>query len=282
MSARLRGMAQETERIVAAGVYCAPGGRTVDLAAAVARARAGTRMYGPGPVAVEGPPPAPGATVFEVTGEGSLTAGRRLAAAGGGPLAVLNFASARNPGGGYLNGAQAQEEALCRGSALYSCVREAPEFYAAHRADPSPFYSDRVILSPGVPVFRDDRGALLDEPYEAGFLTAAAPNAGVIARQRPAEMGRVPAALTARAERVLEVAAASGHRQLVLGAWGCGVFRNEPAEVAGAFAAALLGAGRFAGWFDRVVFAVLDRREPSPTRAAFDETFPASGGPAAG
>ncbi|MER7164048.1 TIGR02452 family protein, partial [Streptomyces lydicus] len=200
----------------------------------------------------------------------------------GGPLAVLNFASARNPGGGYLNGAQAQEEALCRGSALYSCVREAPEFYAAHRADPSPFYSDRVILSPGVPVFRDDRGELLDEPYEAGFLTAAAPNAGVIARQRPAEAGRVPAALTARAERVLEVAAASGHRQLVLGAWGCGVFRNEPAEVAGAFAAALLGAGRFAGWFDRVVFAVLDRREPSPTRAAFDETFPASGGPAAG
>ncbi|AOP48323.1 TIGR02452 family protein [Streptomyces lydicus] len=280
MSARLRGMAQETERIVAAGVYRAPGGRTVDIAAAVARARAGTRMYGPGPVAVEGP--APGTTVFEVTREGSLTAGRRLAAAGGGPLAVLNFASARNPGGGYLNGAQAQEEALCRGSALYSCVREAPEFYAAHRADPSPFYSDRVILSPGVPVFRDDRGVLLDEPYEAGFLTSAAPNAGVIARQRPAEAGRVPAALAARAERVLEVAAASGHRQLVLGAWGCGVFRNEPAEVAGAFAAALLGAGRFAGWFDRVVFAVLDRREPSPTRAAFDEAFPASGGPAAG
>ncbi|MFJ9854953.1 TIGR02452 family protein [Streptomyces sp. NPDC101150] len=278
MSARLRGMAQETERIVAAGAYHAPSGRLVEIAAAVERARAGTRLYGPEPVAVEGS--GAGATTgartaFDVTGEGSLTAGRRLAEAGGGPLAVLNFASARNPGGGYLNGAQAQEEALCRGSALYTCVREAPDFYAAHRAEPSPFYSDRVILSPGVPVFRDDRGVLLEVPYKAGFLTAAAPNAGVIARQRPAEAGRVAGALTARAERVLEVAAAGGHRQLVLGAWGCGVFRNEPADVAGAFAAHLLGSGRFAGWFDRVVFAVLDRRADSPTRAAFGAAFAA-------
>ncbi|UKY54375.1 TIGR02452 family protein [Streptomyces inhibens] len=273
MSARLRGMAQETERIVATGGYRAPSGRLVEIAAAVERARAGTLMYGPEPVAVEAPAPGARTTVFEVTGEGSLTAGRRLAEAGGGPPAILNFASARNPGGGYLNGAQAQEEALCRGSALYTCVREVPEFYAAHRAEPSPFYSDRVIYSPGVPVFRDDRGNLLEVPYEAGFLTAAAPNAGVIARQRPAEVGRVPAALAARAERVLEAAAAGGHGQLVLGAWGCGVFRNEPADVAGAFAAALLNGGRFAGRFDRVVFAVLDRREDSPTRAAFAEVF---------
>ncbi|UQA90962.1 TIGR02452 family protein [Streptomyces halobius] len=277
MSARLRAMAQETERIVAAGRYRAPGGRLVEIAGAVERARAGTRLYGPEPVAVPGATPGV-RTVFEVTGEGSLTAGRRLATEGGGQsgrVAVLNFASARNPGGGYLNGAQAQEEALCRGSGLYSCVRQAPDFYAAHRADPSPFYSDRVILSPGVPVFRNDRGALLEEPYEAGFLTAAAPNAGVIARQRPAETGRVAAALAARAERVLEVAAVSRHRQLVLGAWGCGVFRNEPADVARAFAAQLLDGGRFAGWFDRVVFAVLDRRDDSPTRAAFTDVFAA-------
>ncbi|MFF2812578.1 TIGR02452 family protein [Streptomyces sp. NPDC058000] len=293
MSARLRGMAQETERIVAAASYRTPGGRTVDFAAAVARARAGTRLYGPGPVAVTGATPGL-RTVFEVTAEGSLTAGGRLAAAAGefGPVAVLNFASARNPGGGYLKGAQAQEEALCRGSALYACVRAAPEFYAAHRADPSPFYSDRVILSPGVPVFRDDRGRLREAPYEAGFLTAAAPNAGVIARQRPDEVGRLPAALAARAERVLEAAAqgvrrgapptgavvgppAGGYRQLVLGAWGCGVFRNEPAQVAEAFAGLLLPGGRFAGWFTRVVFAVPDRRVDSPNRAAFAAVFPA-------
>src|SRR4051794_4810089 len=110
MSARLRGIARETERIVAAGAYRTPGGREVPLATAIEAARAGTRLYGPGPVPV--PSPAPEAeTLIEVTGESSLEAARRLAAA---PVAVLNFASARNPGGGYLNGAQAQEEALCR------------------------------------------------------------------------------------------------------------------------------------------------------------------------
>ncbi|MBZ4322849.1 TIGR02452 family protein [Streptomyces huiliensis] len=277
MSARLRGMAQETERIVAEGRYTAPGGRVREIGDAVAAARAGTRLYGPGPVTVPKRGTAGTATVFEVTGEGSLTAARRLAADGdAGEVAVLNFASARNPGGGYLNGAQAQEEAVCRGSALYACLREAPEFYAEHRADPSPFYSDRVVHSPGVPVFRDDRGELLRTPFRAGFLTSAAPNAGVIAQRTPDRVGRIPAALTSRAGRVLEVAAAHGYGQLVLGAWGCGVFRNQPGDVAAAFATHLTGTGRFSGHFGRVVFAVLDRRADSPTRAAFSAVF---GGP---
>ncbi len=124
-----------------------------------------------------------------------------------------------------------------------------------------------------MPVFRDDRGALLDAPYTAGFLTSPAPNAGVIVRRTPELADRIPAALDARAGRVLEVAAAHGYRRLVLGAWGCGVFRNDPAAVAAAFAGHLTGAGRFAGRFEHVVFAVLDRRTDSPTRAAFAAVF---------
>ncbi|MGY0020295.1 TIGR02452 family protein [Streptomyces sp. YJ-C3] len=265
MSARLREIAQSTEKIVAAGRYATGDGRTVTIGDAVARARAGTRMYGPEPVAV---PDAPGATTgVEVTGESSLAAARRMVGERPGPVAVLNFASARNPGGGYLNGAQAQEEAVCRSSALYTCLIEVPEFYAHHRADRDVFYSDRVIHAPGVPVFRDDRGALLDEPYQVGFLTSPAPNAGVIARHTPERVAEIPGALASRAERVLEVAAAQGYRRLVLGAWGCGVFRNDPAQVAEAFRALL--DGRFAGCFEQVVFAVLDRTRGETTRAAF-------------
>src|SRR6185312_9745346 len=102
--------------------------------------------------------------------------------------------------------------------ALYATLLRAPGFYEHHRADRSPFYSDRVIHSPGVPVFRDDRGRLLEVPYEAGFLTAAAPNAGVITSRSPADRGRIPGAIAVRAERVLEVAALHGYRRLVLGA----------------------------------------------------------------
>lgn len=291
MSGRLRAIARETERIVTEGGYPAPSGHEVRLAEHIDRAIEGTRLYEPvhtvasrrgsalaeeiARVAAEalghGEQPDHDAR-FEVTGESSLEAARRLVAGVDGAVAVLNFASARNPGGGYLNGAQAQEEALCRASALYACLRTAPDFYAAHRADPSPFYSDRVIHSPGVPVFRDDRGALLDAWYTVGFLTSAAPNAGVIA-QRGMDTSRLPEALASRAERVLEVAVAHGYRHLVLGAWGCGVFRNDPAAVAEAFRAHLVAPGRFAGRFERVVFAVLDRRTDSPTRAAFAAAF---------
>ncbi|WAZ25637.1 TIGR02452 family protein [Streptomyces cinnabarinus] len=268
MSARLRGIAQQTEQIVAAGHYTAGDGREVPIAAAVEAARSGTRMYGPGAVPV---PSAPSVdTFFEVTGESSLEAARRL----GDGTAVLNFSSARNPGGGYLNGAQAQEEALCRASALYTCLVGVREFYDHHRTHRDPFYTDRVIHSPAVPVFRDDRGRLLDEPYTPGFLTSPAPNAGVVRRTAPERAADVPAALAARAERVLEVAAVHGYRGLVLGAWGCGVFQNDPAQVAGAFRALLGPGGRFAGRFEHVVFGILDRTPGTRTRTAFERAFP--------
>ncbi|MFG3138563.1 TIGR02452 family protein [Streptomyces sp. NPDC048211] len=272
MSARLRGIARETEAIVEAGHYRTPQGREVSIERALTAALSGTRLYGPEPVhvaALDGNR----TPRIEVTGESSLQAARRMTGEGPGRVAVLNYASARNPGGGYLNGAQAQEEALCRGSALYATLLRAPEYYAHHRAERSAFYTDRVIHSPGVPVFRDDRGRLLETPCTVGFLTSPAPNAGVIRSRTPESAHRIPAALASRAERVLEVAAVRGYRRLVLGAWGCGVFRNDPAEVAGAFRALLADGGRFAGHFEQIVFGILDRNEDSPIRAAFARTF---------
>ncbi|MEU0724988.1 TIGR02452 family protein [Streptomyces sp. NPDC006140] len=309
MSARLRGVARQTEQIVAAGAYRAPDGREVSIAAALRAAREGTRVFGPEPVPV--PSVRVTRTLVEVTGESSLEAARRLSGDAavlnasarnpggdtavlnasvrnpggdtavlnasarhpGGDTAVLNFASARNPGGGYLNGAQAQEEALCRASALYTCLLGARAFYDHHRAHRDPFYTDRVIHSPAVPVFRDDRGDLLAEPYTVGFLTSAAPNAGVVLRTAPEQASELPRALAVRAERVLETAAAHGYRKLVLGAWGCGVFRNDPDRVAGAFRGLLGPGGRFSDTFEHVVFGVLDRTPGQVVRAAFEKTF---------
>ncbi|GGS81583.1 TIGR02452 family protein [Streptomyces toxytricini] len=272
----MREIARENATILAAGGYRTRSGRLVSLAAALEESKAGTRLYGPNQVIPDEQLSA-GAhdTTIEVTAESSTAAARRLAGAvdgageGPGVVAVLNFASARNPGGGYLRGAKAQEEALCRVSALYETLLMAPEYYEVHRAGSSTFYTDRVIHSPGVPVFRDDRGELLDTPFRAGFLTSPAPNAGTIRRQEPERAPEIPAALARRAERVLETAALHGYRRLVLGAWGCGVFRNDPTEVAEAFQALLTG--RFAGVFERVVFGILDRN-PEP-REAFERVF---------
>jgi uncharacterized protein (TIGR02452 family) len=97
-----------------------------------------------------------------------------------------------------------------------------------------------------VPVFRDDHGALLDVPCTVGFPTSPAPNAAVVTHTTPVRTGEIVPALDARAERVLQVAVAHGYRRPVLGAWGCGVFRNDPARLAAAFAALLTGSGHFA------------------------------------
>jgi len=250
--------------IADSGRYLNAGGDEVIIGEAVRAAIAGTRHYVPEDVlTLDGS--GAGGSAIEVTRESTLQAASRL----GPGAACLVFASAKNPGGGFLGGAQAQEESIARSSALYPCLLAAPEFYAFHHAQRDLRYSDRVIYSPGVPVFRDDKGDLLDQPYTTSFLTAAAPNLGAIMRNQPEHAADVPAVLGQRARRILEVAAAHGHRTVVLGAWGCGVFRNDAVTVANAFAEALQAADRF----DRVVFAIRDGLAGTPVYGAFVQRF---------
>jgi uncharacterized protein (TIGR02452 family) len=267
MRERLRAVALETIGILESGGYQLPGGGQVRLAADIARAVAGTRLYLPGDQIPRAAPVA-GRPLVEVTRETALAATRRL----GGDVACLVFASATNPGGGFRNGAQAQEEGLARASALYACQQAVPQFYTFHRHQQDPRYSDRIIYSPAVPVLRDDNGALLAQPYPVTFLTAAAPNLTAVIASEPGTAGSIPAVLHARAARVLQVAAAHNHRRLVLGAWGCGVFGNDPATVATAFASLL---HQPAG-LDQVVFAVHDRQPGTPVHQAFTDILTAS------
>ena len=257
---RFRALAAETVDVVRACGYRV-GGRRVDIADQVAAAITGTRLILPDSRLPKGATWS-GPTTVEVSNESSLEAARRL----GPGTACLVFASARNPGGGFLNGAQAQEEAIARSSALYATQTAVPEFYEHHRREASLLYSDRVIVSPGVPVFRNDDGALLAEPYAVTFLTAAAPNRAAIERSQLGAAREITGTLVRRAARVLDVAAAHGNHRLVLGAWGCGVFGNDRAEVAAAFAQALAGRPRF----EHVTFAILDPRPGRPVLAAFE------------
>ncbi len=279
----LRGIAKETLEIIETGRYGAPDGTAVDLGDAVERAVAGSRTYEPAQLAaLVATTPAraagTGAPRVEVTGETTQEAARRLVLdEGAGDLVLLSFASARNPGGGFINGAKAQEEDLARCSALYACVKPQLTYYSANRRETSLLYTDHAIYSPSVPFFRVKSRELIATPFQASVITTPAPNAGGV-RKRAEDGGvRIREALARRAGMVLAIAEAHGHRTVLLGAWGCGVFRNVPAEVAGAFGAWLEG-DRFAGAFDRVVFAVLDRTRDQANRRAFDARFGATDG----
>lgn len=273
-------LAAETVRIVDAGKYRLPDGRVVDIAAAVEACVRGTRQFDPErlrrirdeALAQAGPS---FDTAIEVVNETTLAGASELCRASAGRrVGVLNFASARNPGGGFLGGAEAQEESLARSSALYKSQRQCPEFYAYHRAHASLLYSHRAIYSPGCPVFRDDAGDLLPTPYQVDFITCPAPNAGAVSRNQPEDVPRIAPVLRERAALVLGLALHCGAAELVLGAWGCGVFRNDPAVVAGAFREALQSDGLFAGRFRRVRFSMLDRSRDGATLRAFTEAFP--------
>jgi len=262
--------AEQTVAICTAGRYIAPSGLTVKIADEIKRATDGTQVH----TNVSKRPSRSGHdTVFEVTGETTFDAIQRLSSADSGHLACLNFASAKNPGGGFLSGAQAQEEALSRASALYPCLLTATEYYSRNRANKSALYLDNVIYSPLVPFFRDDLGELIEEPKLCSVLTAPAPNAGAIAQNEPHNLDKVAPTLLRRAEWVLSVAANYDLDTLILGAWGCGVFRNDPEMVASTFKTLLCAPGEYAGVYKKVVFAVFDPSREQPNLSAFTRVF---------
>ena len=177
----------------------------------------------------------------------------------------------KNPGGGFLNGSQAQEESLARASALYVCLLNHMAYYDANRHSRSLLYTDHMIVSPQVPVFRDAADQLLEEPWEVTIITAPAPNAGAIAKEQPEAIHQIETVFRRRVEQVLSAAVVFGQTALVLGAWGCGVFRNDPKMVARLFGEFLVENGVFARAFEHVVFAVLDRE--GEILSAFAEVF---------
>lgn len=272
--AQRKRLAEDTVAVIERGAYPHPdrAGEQVSLREAIERAVAGTVAY---PPAQEVDAPAPGDHATRVTVEniGALEAARALLDDGHARVCVLNFASAYYPGGGFLRGSQAQEEALVRVSALYACLLAQPDYYEHHNRLQDPLHTDYAIYSPDVPVFRESRGALLATPWPCSFVTCPAVQAKKT-REAGAARGdddattdaTINAAMERRIARVLAIMAAHGHAAIVLGAWGCGVFGNEPAAIAERFAALLRGP--FAGVFATVRFAVLDR-DPGPTITPF-------------
>ena len=246
-------LGQEAVHIIEAGKYKAQSGRVVEIGPLVEHAVNETRSYPPDS---EQPCSGPGSfpTSVKVQNETTLTAARRMREEGCIP-AALNMASATSPGGGFRTGARAQEEYLCRSSALWACLRDSP-MYAFHRSHTDPFYSDYVIYSPDVPVFRDDDSNLLDEIYLCCFITSPAVHAIGVSKYMPLRQGEIVPTMKTRIHKVLSIAAAHHHTHLVLGAWGCGAFGNDGAMIASLFRSAL--DGEFRGLFKQVVFAITD------------------------
>ena len=246
-----------------AGYYLDSTGAKVDWSDAVESACAGKRSIPPDEVLPSTAVAAFESTSVQVTNETTLGASQRLIKSGLRPLA-LNFANGVSPGGGFLFGALAQEEAICRSSGLYPTLLGDP-MYDAHRERELPDSTDWSIYSPNVPIFRGDDGVELSQPWLLSILTCAAPYAPAIGQPESGDL------LEKRIHRVLEIARSLGYTSMVLGAWGCGAFDNDVKRTAKDFRKALRSdLGRA---FSDIVFAITDWSGERRYLGAFRDVF---------
>ena len=187
-------------------------------------------------------------------------------------IAVLNFANPHYAGGGVEHGAMAQEECLCRSSNLYPCLF-APvaqmEYYQYHRSRPDHLFTDRVVYTPEVVVFKDDQPVPQLLPRKQWFrmdvLTCAAPYLGEPVCITQVELKNL---FKSRIREICRVAMEHQVTVLVLGAFGCGAFCNPPELVAHAFRE-VLQEDPYRHGFSKVVFAIKSNGRPDDNYHVF-------------
>lgn len=197
-------------------------------------------------------------------------------------IGVLNFASATNPGGGVAKGSSAQEESLCRISTLYNVLNTKylfDHFYSLNRNINNPLHDDTVIYSPHIVICKSDSDRPIrlkkEEFVKVDVLTCAAPNL----REKPGNLynfdgntsikvsdEEVYQIHTKRAKRILDVALINNIDILVLGAFGCGAFKNNPYVVAKAYKDILKEYKKF---FDLIEFAIFTNEYNKENYLAF-------------
>ena len=221
-------------------------------------------------------------TSIVVSGRRSLEAAEHYAKQGK-KVCVLNFASATNPGGGVINGSSAQEECLCRCTTLYPCLNTSDmwnSFYTPHRIADNPLYNNDCIYTPNICVFKSDTNfpepLKSEEWWNVDIITCAAPNL----RERPSNRmnpnagstsaqitsAELEKLLTARILRIFEIAVANKAEVLILGAFGCGAFKNPPELVAKVFKNVMQ---KFLGYFETIEYAVFHTERELANYEAF-------------
>jgi len=191
------------------------------------------------------------------------------------PVLVLNFATAFRAGGSTEIGIHAQEGELCRRTTVFASISstEAHPFYDANIALGGNLYTNGLLVSPHVEVFREVGYLTMETPVVVAVISSPAPYVVNLKGVTDEELFDV---LKERIQGILAIAAQEGYRYLVLGAWGCDSNGNDPAMVARAFHAALdtpLAGSTFANLFNLVTFAVTDDSAGQPNLTAFRNEF---------
>ena len=199
---------------------------------------------------------------IEVTNNSSIDEALKQSISGKN-IMVLNFASAVSPGGGVKNGATAQEESLCRVSGLYHCLARQKSFYNYHRLNKNYLYNNYIIYSPNVPVIKDNDGNLLDKPAFISFITSPAVYAKY-ARMFFISDKQINSTMEDRINKIIDFIIEKSPSCVILGAFGCGVFKNNPNIIANLFKEAITSRSTELNNRNiKIVFAIYDKDKTS-------------------
>jgi len=167
-----------------------------------------------------------------------------------------NFASARNPGGGFQNGSMAFEEALCYASGSFKTIDDCDMYYNNEEDNRNGYYWDELIYSPRVPFFRNGKHEIT--PIKrCSVITCPAVNVGAAKKKKSYEREKVLETMEHRMDCIFYAAATNGEKNIIIGPWGCGVFENQLDDVIGLYKKLLNG--KYKGVFEQVWFVSLDQ-----------------------
>ena len=273
MREKRKQIAQETIAILQQGFYTAPSGECVDIRNMQNHTESGSHLITPEQsdqlVKSLSPPADAHVADYKVKNESIIKAIIDNANQGE-SIAALNFASAKNPGGGFLGGAMAQEEALAYSSGLYNTQIRHIAYYEKNRTCGTMTYTDYAIYSPDVPFFRDADFNLLEVPKTCSVLTLPAVNMDQV-RKNGENAVKAKLIMKNRMRIALAIFAHEMNSTILLGAYGCGVFGNDPYDVAWWWNE-LLFDDKLSRFFKRVLFVVLDKPD-GPNIKAFEAAF---------
>jgi uncharacterized protein (TIGR02452 family) len=266
MTKQAKQIAKETLDAIETKSYINKYGEIIDLSSSIDYAINCSILYGPGHAEIGScfSNPSPNISVVNKT---TLDAAINIQEdTGETNVCILNFASAKNPGGGFIEGAIAQEESIARSSTLYPTLLKNNKFYEENKKKHTMgLYLDYAIYSPSIAIFRTNDGDWYDFPYYVSVVTSPAPNYNAVPAHK---QGQVESVIYNRIKQILGIMAFQEHRTIVLGAWGCGAFGNDPEMVAKLFKSAL----KEMPYFDNIIFAIYDK-EDSETYLAFQSEF---------
>lgn len=162
-------------------------------------------------------------------------------------ICILNFADAKKMGGGYLNGRNAQEESLCRQTLLYPTLQRS-YMYQLYKNDHNLNKNDFMTYSPNVLVIRDNNNKRIKYPFYVNIISAPAVDNRKYVKHANKIMER-------RIRKIIKLAAYKGNSVLILGAFGCGVFNNDPREISNIFGKILIGEN-LKDYFQQISFPI--------------------------